>query len=154
MIRVSKMIFVCVLCCLPIFAGSLNSVYAGDEATMEAVGGLTGAYVYQLYLNIGLVGDGVAKKCMEPEAGKQILGSVLRVADVIDSQIDKMTKSNIADDDKKQLGEFRSVIALLKTQGSELEKFWETKEEEHGKKYETARTSAWEKIKTLLGIKD
>ena len=128
---------------------------AEDPALVEALGGLSAAYVYQAYLNIGMIGDSVANKSMEPDTGKQLLGAVLGMMDNINTQLTAVAKSDkLTADDQKTMQEFLAIVSLLKTQGKELNLMWETKDEAHAKKYESARTLAWDKIKTILGIKD
>jgi|GEM_PF-841869 len=126
-----------------------------DEHVLGAIGGLTAAYVYQAYLNIGMIGDSVANKSMEPATGKELLRSVLAVMDTVDDQLAAVSKNTpLSAEDKKGLGDLQKIIPLLKIQGEELELIWSTKEASHAKKYEAARTLAWDKIKTTLGIKD
>jgi hypothetical protein len=141
--------------CLPLTAGVQRAQAAEDTSLVEALGGLSAAYVYQTYLNIGMIGDSVAGKSMEPATGKELLGSVLRMADTINTQLTAVAKNDkLSADDQKTMQEFLAIITLLKTQGKELELMWSTKDEAHAKKYESARTLAWDKIKTTLGIKD
>ncbi len=141
--------------CIPLFSGVQQVRAAEDTAVVEAIGGLSAAYVYQTYLNIGMIGDSVANKSMEPDTAKQLLGSVLGLADTITKQLTAVAKSDkLSADDQKTMQEFLTIISLLKTQGSELQQIWSTKDEAHAKKYESARTLAWDKIKTLLGIKE
>ena len=109
------------LLCLPFCGSQTVNAAEGDQKLLEAVGGLSAAYVYQTYLNIGMIGDGVANKTMEAASGKQILGSVVNLVEVIDKQLGALQDGDkLSDDDKRGIAEFRSIIALLRIEGKEL----------------------------------
>lgn len=153
--QVSLKALAVVLFCLPICANQSVKAAESDQKLLEAVGGLSAAYVYQTYLNIGMIGDGVANKTMEAASGKQILGSVVNLVEVIDKQLGALQDGDkLSDDDKRGIAEFRSIISLLRIEGKELQAMMDTGDKSHAAKFDEARKAAWEKIKALMGLKD
>src|SRR5262245_51906057 len=49
----------------------------GNAQLMETVGLLSGLYLYQAYLNIGLIADGKAEKIYDDKAVRSVLGTVV-----------------------------------------------------------------------------
>ena len=53
----------------------------------ETVGLLSGLYLYQTYLNIGLLADGKAERLYDEKASRQVLASVVTPLDAVDRQL-------------------------------------------------------------------
>jgi hypothetical protein len=140
------------LVCLPL-CGLSSTRAADDEKSMEAIGGLSAGYIYETYLCIGMIGDNVANKTMEAAAGKALLASVVGMIDPIDKQLGVVGDNASGAENKAGIKEMRSIIALLRTEGKELQGILDG-DATHAAKFDAARKQAWEKIKALLGIKD
>lgn len=124
------------------------------DQMLEAIGTLAASQLYQTYLNIGFLADGVAQKNYEPKEARTVLASVTNSLDLCDKQLANVAKLAANADDRDSLAQLREIADLLRTQGSELALYWDKSEKIHAEKYDAARTKAWAKIKALLALKD
>lgn len=118
----------------------------------EAVGLLSGLYLYQTYLNIGLLADGKAERIYDEKAARSVLESVLGPLETVDKQLDKLTKQLRVQGDKDGCEKLRGIVTLLRRQGSDLKAFWDSGRPEDGAKYEASRQESWKQIGALLGL--
>jgi hypothetical protein len=118
----------------------------------ESVGLITGLQLYQTYLNIGLLADGMSEGIYEPKEVFQLLGSVVHPLDRVEKQLDKIAKLKLPKDDIAALARMKKILGLLRQEGKELHAFWETGKPENGKKYEEIRQAAWKEIDALLEL--
>lgn len=118
----------------------------------ETVGLIGGLQLYQTYLNIGFLADGMAEGLYQPAEVFQLLGSVVLPLDRVEKQFDKLGKLRLSKEDAAALARMKKVLGLLRQQGKELQAFWETGKAENGKKYEAARQAAWKEISGLLDL--
>src|SRR5260221_10881656 len=117
---------------------------------METVGLLSGLYLYQSYLNIGLIADGKAEKVYDEKAARSVLGSVVTPLDVVDKQLAKVGKAARAEADRDAVDKLRQIVTLLRQQGRDLTAFWDSGRPEDGAKYETTRREAWKQINAVM----
>lgn len=126
---------------------------ADPQATLnETVGLLSGLYVYQSYLNIGLLADGKAANTYDERAARQVLASVVTPFDSVDKQLEKIGNTARTTGDREAAGRVRAAVALLKRLGAELTAFWDSQRPEDGARYEATRQEAWKQISALLGL--
>jgi|SRR5579884_1039291 len=125
-----------------------------QEPLVSALGGLTAAHLYQTYLNLGLLADGVEKEVYTTDQGKKVLEEITGLMDTVDRQLSLVPPAALKADDRKALERIRTVHAQLRTQARELREYWTTDDKEHAEKFQKARTDAWAGIKELLDIKD
>lgn len=118
----------------------------------ETVGLLSGLYLYQAYLNIGLLADGKAVNTYEDKAARSVLDSVLTPLGTVDKQLEKVAKSARTQGDRDACDHLRGVVTLLRRQGADLKAFWNSGQPEDGAKYEASRQEAWKQISALLGL--
>jgi hypothetical protein len=119
---------------------------------LQSVGALAATHLYQTYLNIGFIADAKADNNYDEKQAKELLASVLKMMDVVDKQLDKVEKLELAKEDRQALELLRKVQKKLKDQTDELQAFWKTGDKEHGEKYESIRKEAWESIRKLVGL--
>jgi hypothetical protein len=130
------------------------------ERSLETVGGLSAAHLYQSYLNIGLLADAAENDVYSDADAKKLLATILAWMDNIDGQLTRLTESGLDPDNQKSVARVRQVAALLRTQARELRAYWDTADsdtagkKDHETKFHKAREEAWTGIKDLLGIKD
>jgi hypothetical protein len=123
------------------------------QATLtETVGLLSGLYLYESYLNIGLLADGKAANTYEEKAVRQVLVSIITPLDAVDKQLEKIGKSARTAGDREAVERLRAVVAMLKRIGAELTTFWDSGKSEDGAKYEASRQEAWKQISTMLSL--
>lgn len=118
----------------------------------ETVGLLSGLYLYQTYLNIGLLADGKAERLYDERAARAVLATILTPLDAVDRQLAKVAAAAQTDADHQAADRLRSVVGLLRRQGQELIAFWDSGQPAAGAKYEATRQEAWRQITALLGL--
>lgn len=118
----------------------------------ETIGLLSGLYLYQTYLNIGLLADGKAKGVYPALDSKVLLGSILTPLDRVDKQLERYLKASLSKEDQEASTKVRAIVVLLREQGKHLQSFWESEKEDVGAKYENARKEAWTAISKFTGI--
>src|SRR5262249_48080768 len=126
---------------------------ADSQATLtETVGLLSGLYLYQSYLNIGLLADSKAANTYEAKARRQGVVWIITPLDAVDKQLEKVGKSARTAGDRDAAERMRAVVAMLKRLGGELTTFWDSGRPEDGARYEATRQEAWKQISTLLSL--
>jgi hypothetical protein len=119
---------------------------------METVGLLSGLYLYQSYLNIGLIADGKAEKIYDEKSARSVLGSIVTPLDTVDKQLAKVGKAARTEADRDAVDKLRQIVTLLRQQGRDLTAFWDSASPDDGAKYEATRRDAWKQINALLGL--
>jgi hypothetical protein len=126
---------------------------ADPQATLtETVGLLSGLYLYESYLNIGLLADSKAANTYEEKAVRQVLVSIITPLDAVDRQLEKIGKNARSAGDRDAVERMRAMVAMLKRIGAELTAFWDSGRAEDGAKYEASRQEAWKQISALLSL--
>src|SRR5262249_19902328 len=115
--------------------GSGNS----QSALTETVGLLSGLYLYQTYLNIGLLADGKSERLYEEKAARAVLASVVKPLDAVDQQLATVGTLAATETDRHAANRLRGAVALLRRQGTELTAFWDTRDPAAGARYEATR---------------
>ncbi len=138
----------------PAVKDNKESVSPKDERAqlLQTVGLLSASQVYQAYLNIGFLADGMANENYEEKDAQQIMASILNLLNATDRQLEKATKLDLSKADREALVQIRKLSGLVRQQGEELQAFWKTGKKEQGDKYEKLRQEAWEGISKLLHL--
>jgi hypothetical protein len=125
---------------------------AGEEPDpfVEALGSLTGAHLYQSYLNLGLLADAVESEVYTPEQARDMLATVGGTMEAVEKHLDRLPRSRLDEAEREQLDRARELIGLLRTQTRELKAYWDTDKQEHADRFQKAREQALEGIKALL----
>src|SRR5262249_11238294 len=101
----------------------------------ETVGLLSGLYLYQSYLNIGLLADGKAERLYDDKAARSVLDSILNPLETVDRQLEKVGKQVRSSADRDAVDHIRVMVDLLRRQGKELKAFWDSGLPEDGTRY-------------------
>ena len=118
----------------------------------ETVGMLSGLYLYQTYLTIGLLADGKAERVYDDRAARAVLASVVAPLDAVDKKMEALAAAVQTAADKDALARLRTTVALLRRQGGELAVFWNTGRPEDGARYEATRQEAWKWVVAVVGL--
>jgi hypothetical protein len=118
----------------------------------ETVGMLSGLYLYQTYLTIGLLADGKAERVYDEKTARSVLATVVGPLDAVDKQLTVVGKLAQTDADRRAVEQLRTTVALLRRQSQELTAFWDTGNPAAGARYEATRQEAWKQITALLGL--
>ena len=101
------------------------------EPVLSLVGGLMSSHLYQTYLNIGLIADGVAKDVYKVEDGKDLLDALTRITDTIERQIAQLPEGELQAEERAQLEKTRRMLSLLRSQAKELKAYWDSGDEDY-----------------------
>jgi len=118
----------------------------------ETVGMLSGLYLYQTYLTIGLLADGKSERVYEEKAARGVLTSVLTPLEAVDKRLEGLTGVVKSAPDREAITRLRQTVGLLRRQGAELTAFWNTGRPEDGARYEATRQEAWKWVVALLNL--
>jgi hypothetical protein len=118
----------------------------------ETVGMLSGLYLYQTYLTIGLLADGKSERIYEEKAARGVLTSVLTPLESVDKRLEGLTGVLKTAPDREAITRLRQTVGLLRRQGAELTAFWNTGRPEDGARYEATRQEAWKWVVALLNL--
>jgi hypothetical protein len=130
------------------------------DRSLEAIGGLSAAHLYQTYLNLGMLADATDGDVYNESDAKNLLKTITVLMDKVDTQLGRVLESSTDPEDKKKLEQVRDLTKLLRVQAKELRAYWDTPEKDtagkkdHETKFHKAREEAWAGIKELLNIKD
>lgn len=125
-----------------------------DEGrTMETIGLVTTLYLYQTYLNIGLLADCRSEEVHEEKQVQKLLATLVPPLDAVEKQLRDLAKSAGSSTEHASVEKLLDVIPPLRKQGQELQEFWETGKEEHAQRYHPARRDSWQKLSGVLGLK-
>ena len=118
----------------------------------ETVGLLSGLYLYQTYLNIGLLADGKAERVYDEKAARSVLATVVGPLQAVDKQLAVVGTLAQTEPDRRAVERLRAVTALLRRQSQELTAFWDSGDLAAGARYEATRQEAWKQLTALLGL--
>jgi hypothetical protein len=134
--------------------GSARKRPRPTEPVLTLVGGLMTAHLYQSYLNIGLIADGVAKDVYKVEEGKELLETVTRMMDTVERQLAQLPEAELQPEERRHLEKARRVLSLLRSQGKELKAYWDTGEEEYIKRFQKIRKDVQQELDRLTSEPD
>lgn len=127
---------------------------------LETLGSLTAVHLYQTYLNLGFLADGVEYDAYTQADAKALLAAIVDMIDNVDQQLRRLGADGLGPEDRENLGKVRSLIGLLRAQASELRAYWDTPEtdskakKEHEANFHAARKKAWTGIQQLLNVEN
>jgi hypothetical protein len=133
---------------------------ADRDLLAESLGTLTGAHLYQSYLNLGLLADATEHGAYSVEEARKLLEEVLKYMENVDQQLNRLTGSDLEIEEKKRVESCRRLTVLLRTQAGALRAYWDTSEKdkearkERETKYHKAREEAWNALTELLDLKE
>lgn len=143
--------------CIPFSAAAAEEKEKKDDgddtALLQAVGGLSAAFVYQTQQSIGMLHDAKEKELYTEKQCEQMLQITINLIGVVDKQLTALGKTDLEEADKKSVAQFHTINKLLQRQGEALKSYWEADEDEHKEKYLDYRKKSEAKINEALGIK-
>jgi hypothetical protein len=119
---------------------------------LEALGGLSASHLYQTYLNIGLLADGVEKDVYTQEEADKMLASVMDLMKLVDVQLAKVRKADLTADDQVSFDRIKAVMGLLRLQSETLKNYWASGDTNDATQYHLAREAAWKGLSKVLGL--
>jgi hypothetical protein len=125
-----------------------------DDVRLVAIGALAGSNVYTTYGYIGTVADLLAYEKYDSARVQALMKEVAALSEASIKQLQRVRATDIIDNDKKALDDMVAIYRLLQQEANALSDYSVSKSKDHLDAYNTARTTVWPKIKTILGIKD
>jgi hypothetical protein len=125
---------------------------APDAGSLQTVGALAAAHYFQTYLNIGFIADGKDKGTYTDDDARKILRSVLSVVDSVDRQLASVEARNLHKEDRDSLQQMQAISAMLRQQGVDLQRYWDSCQEHDAARYEDLRRTSYAAISKLLAI--
>jgi hypothetical protein len=122
------------------------------ERFLAALGMLSAAQVYQTYLNIGLLADGVENEVYTKAQAEEMLTTVVGLLDQGDRQLDTVRQTELDADDQANVLRIQGLTVLLRRQASALRAYWATGDREQITRYHQARETTWKSLSDALGI--
>jgi hypothetical protein len=122
------------------------------ERFLAALGMLSAAQIYQTYLNIGLLADGVESEAYTKAQAEEMLATVVGLLDQGDRQLDAVRQTDLDADDQQNVKRIQDLTVLLRRQASALRAYWATGDREQITRYHQARETTWKRLSDALGI--
>ena len=131
----------------------LAAVQTQRDEFLQSLGVLSGAHLYQTYLNIGLLADGVEHRTYTKDEALAMLDPVTAMLDTVDQQLAKIKDAGLDPVDRKELEAIRSLSPLLREQVRTLRVYWKTGAKEDADRHQAARENTWTRLSETLGLK-
>jgi hypothetical protein len=127
-----------------------DSAVSQKVVFLEALGSLSAAHLFQSYLNIGLLADGVESEAYTPKQAEDTLLSINEMMDQAEAQLARLTKVGLDAEDNAALEQIRAVTELLRLQSKYLKDYWRTGDTDQAKQYHEVRQAAWKGLTRIL----
>jgi hypothetical protein len=122
-----------------------------DTPLADTVSMVSTLYLYQSYLNVGLLADCKAEEVYDEKQVKALLASTLMPLEAVEKQLQGLTKSLPTKVERDRVEAVQRAIPALRKQGMALHLYWDTEKAEHAKDYEAARKDCWRSLAALMG---
>jgi len=138
---------------IPLMAASLFSYSSKlEEKMFFAMGNFGAAFLYQTYLNIGMVSDVWTNSTYTPEDAKSLLNTNLSFLKTSIKIVRELTDFSIAAEDRATFLEMISIMDDLTVEAESLLAYMADRAQKDLERYETHRKQAWAKIAKLMDI--
>jgi hypothetical protein len=120
------------------------------ERFLEALGALSSAHLFQSYLNIGLLADGVESEAYTTKQAEETMRSIENMMDQVDAQLGKLTKTTLEPDDHAALEQIKAVAVMLRLQAKFLQDYWKSGDQADAERYHEVRNAAWKALGKIM----
>lgn len=122
-----------------------------DIVSMNTIGAVSAAYLYQAHLTIGLLADAQAKGLYPKEKCSQLQEVNIQLLDITQKQFSDLVKKGDLDPaDAKVVKEFGKLSGLLRKEAAAVDAYWKSGSDEDLQKYTQAREAAKKHIGKLF----
>lgn len=139
---------------LLIFSFSLFSYSSKlEEKLFYGIGHFGATFLYQSYLNIGMISDTWTHNIYSPADAKSFLNANLSFLETSKKLLKELTDFSITNEDR---GTFLEMIAIIDNLSNEAEymlKYMANRDQNDLNQYEKFRTQSWAQIAKLMDIK-
>ncbi len=139
---------------IPLLAVSLFSYSSKlEEKMFFSMGNFGAAFLYQTYLNIGMIADIWTQNIYSPDDAKSLLNTNLSFLKTSRKIVKELTDFSITQEDRGTFLEMISIMDDLTGETESLLKYIASRAQNDINQYETFRKQAWTKISKLMDIK-
>jgi len=139
---------------LMVFSLSLFSYSSKlEEKLFYCMGHFGATFLYQSYLNIGMISDTWTHNIYTPEDSKSFLNANLSFLETSKKLVKELTDFSISKEDRGTFMEMLAIIENLKGEAECMLKYMANRKQEDLDQYEKYRTQAWAQIAKLMDIK-
>jgi hypothetical protein len=124
-----------------------------EEKMFFGIGNFGAAFLYQSYLNIGMISDIWTHNIYSPEDSKSFLNTNLSFLATSRKILQELTDFYITNEDRGTFLEMISIIDDLKGEADYMLKYVGSRDQKDIDQYEMYRKQAWAKISKLMDIK-
>jgi hypothetical protein len=125
---------------------------AQKEVFLEILGGLSAAHLYQSYLTVGLLADGVENKTYTIEEARKTLKTVTTCMSLVEDKLAKLPDLQLDAQDRESLERLKTATALLRVQSRILDACWAAGRTQPPEQYQQSRKASWTALSKLLGL--
>jgi len=124
-----------------------------EEKLFYCMGHFGATFLYQSYLNIGMVSDTWTHNIYSPDDSKSFLNASLSFLDTSRKLLKELIDFSISKEDRTTFLKMIAIIDNLKGEGDCMLKYMANREQKDLDMYEKYRTQAWAQISKLMDIK-
>jgi hypothetical protein len=124
-----------------------------EEKLFYSLGHFGAAFLYQTYLNIGMVSDIWTHNIYTPEDAKSLLDTNLSFLETSKKNLQELTEFSITNEDRDTFLEMISIIDDLTAEADSMLKYMAGRAQGDLDRYELHRKQGWAKITKLMDIK-
>jgi hypothetical protein len=131
-------------------AAALAAAQARSGRLLDSLGGLSAGHLYQGFLNIGLLADGVEHKAYTRTEAEKLLGTVVELMNLVDRHLARLDKAGLDPEDLQAVERVRKLSGALRTQAEALRAYWASGDRAQAERYQALREEAWASLSELL----
>jgi hypothetical protein len=124
-----------------------------EEKLMFGMGHFGATFLYQSYLNIGMVSDTWTHNIYSPADAKSFLNANLSFLETSKKLLKELTEFSIVNEDRATFLEMIAIIGNLKNETEYMLKYMDSRNQDDLNQYDKFRTKAWAQIAKLMDIK-
>jgi hypothetical protein len=124
---------------------------SGDEAKLTALGALTALHARALYGYIGTTADGHVHQVYNAETTRTMMTVVVNQITYLIPVIRNLQQGDFSEADKQYFERLIEIYQLLRQEAQSLIALTEARSQANIQAFDTARTSAWEKMEAAFG---
>lgn len=124
-----------------------------EEKLFYGMGHFGATFLYQTYLNIGMISDIWTNNIYTPEDAKSLLTTNLSFLNTSKKILQELNEFAITNEDRGTFMEMVTIIDDLASEADNMLKYMADRNKQDLDQYEVYRKQAWAKISKLMDIK-
>ncbi|MCX6557940.1 MAG: hypothetical protein NTW95_10995 [Candidatus Aminicenantes bacterium] len=124
-----------------------------EEKLFYSLGHFGATFLYQTYLNIGMISDIWTHNIYSPEDAKSLLGTNLSFLQASRKNLQELTEFSINNEDRGTFMEMIAIVDELTGEADYMLAYVASRSQDDIDQYEVHRKQAWAKITKLMDIK-